>query len=161
MQAIRIGVVRGRQFHSSDGFQVYGDRGSGTIDWVHPVSPRRQLLWEDAAVSGQHLRNGHCVGPHLDGVRPDGHLEGTHLLDACLWPAAAIVFETDAFVFGRFSHGVVTEDGLGNANLVGVTVHQTVVNSAPEPAFDLRPSSYDMGTGRLTLTFVPSDRLVG
>src|SRR5687767_11302149 len=104
MQAVRIGVIRGRQFRSSDGFQVYGDGGSGTIDWTHPVSARRQLFWEDAAASGEHLRGGHCVGPHLEAIRPDGHVEGTHLLDAYLYPAAAVVFETDAFVFGRFSH---------------------------------------------------------
>jgi hypothetical protein len=161
MQTIRIGVVRGRAYHSSDGFHVYGDRGTGVMDWVHPVTPRRELFWPDAAAMAGHLLAGHVMGPHLDSVRPDGHLEGVHLLDECLMPAAAILYESDPLVFGRFRHAVVTEDAIGNATQAGVTIHETVINSEPAAARDLKPVSYDAGSHRLTLAFSPSERLVG
>ncbi len=161
MQSIRIGVVRERRFCSTDGFHVYGDSGSGVMDWVHPVTPRRELFWPDAAVVAGHLLAGHVMGPHLDSVRPDGHLEGVHLLDECLMPAAAIFCETDPLVFGRFRHAVVTEDAIGNATQAGVTIRERVINSEPAAARDLKPVSYDAGSHRLTFSFVPSERLVG
>lgn len=161
MQAIRIGVVRSRSFCSTDGFQVYGDGGTGQMDWVHPVTPRRQLLWDDAPPLVGHLQGGHVMALHLDNVSPDGHLEGTHLLDEHFSPAATVVYETDPFVFGRFRHAVVIEDAVGNAVTEGATVHETVINSEPVPASDLLPVAHDPGTDRLTFSLSPSDRLTG
>jgi len=161
LQAIRIGVVRGLAYRSVDGFRVYGDGGTGLIDWVHPVTPRRQMLWPDAHVLPGHLLGGHLMGPHLDGVRPDGHLEGTHLLDEHLFPAATMVYETDSFVFGRFRHAVVTEDDLGNAMVSGVTVHETVINSDPPPAREFKAAAYDEDSDQMSFSFAPSEQLTG
>ena len=161
MERGAVGVVRGRRFRSVDGFEVYGDGGTGTVDEDHAVTPRRVLLWPDVAVMAGHLFGGHVMAVHLDSVGSDGQFEGTHLLDEHLYPAAAVVFETGPRVFGRFRHAVVTEDAVGNATAAGVTVHETVVNSDPPAASDLMPVAHDSGTDQLTLTFVPSDRLTG
>lgn len=159
MQAIQIQVVPSRSFCSGDGFQVYGDGGTGQMDWSYALTSRRRLFWPDASAAAGHLLGGHAMGPHLDGIRPDGHVQGMHLLDEHLFPAASIIYETDPLVFGRFRHAVVTEDAAGNATTTGVTVHETVINSAPPPAFDFRPAAWDQGDGRLTFSFSPSDRL--
>jgi len=131
------------------------------MDWDHAVTPRRVLLWPDApAVAGQ-LLGGHLMSVHLDGIRGDGHLEGTHLLDEYAYPASAVVFETQPWVFGQFRHAVVTEDAVGNAITDGVAVHGTVVNSAPPPADDLLPTQYESGADQMTFSFSQSDRLTG
>ncbi len=161
MQTIRIGVVRARSFNSTDGFHVYGDGGTGEMDWVHPVTPRRQLLWSDAPGLAGHLLSGHVMGLHLDNVSPDGHLEGTHLLDEHAFPAATIVFETEPLVFGRFRHAVVMEDALGNAATEGATIYETVINSEPQAASDLAGVLHDPQTDRLTFSYSASDRLTG
>ena len=161
MDRIVISVVRGRSFRSVDGFQVYGDSGRGTIDYEHPMTSRRLLLWDDMPVVAGHVLDGHLMAVHLDGVVADGHLEGTHLLDEHAYPAATAVFETGPHVFGRFRHAVVTEDAIGNATTDGVTVHETVVNSDPPPANDFIPSGHDGAADRLTFAFTPSDRLIG
>jgi hypothetical protein len=160
MQTITIGVVRNRPFRSTDGFHICGDGGSGQMDWDHPVTPRRLLLWPDAPIIPGHLLGGHGMSLHLDGVRPDGFLEGAHLLDTHMRPAAAVVYEAGPFVFGRFRHAVVMEDAVGNA-AAGAAVHETVINSDPPPATDLVPMAYDTQTGRLTFSFSGSDRLTG
>jgi hypothetical protein len=161
VQAIRIGVVRSRSYGSPDGFHVYGDGGSGQMDWDHPVTPRRQLLWGDVPGVVGHVEVGHLTGLHLDNVLPDGHAEGTHLLDEHLLPAAAVEHETEPFVFGRFRHAVVMEDAAGNATLDGVTAHETVVNSEPAPARGFRPKYHEVVPDRFTFSFSRSDRLTG
>ena len=161
MQSIRMGVVRGRAFCSSDGFELYGDGGMGQMDWDHPVSARRVLLWPEACPMAGHLLEGHGVARHLDAFRPDGHLEGTHLLDACSYPATTIHCEVGSYVFGRFGFAVVTEDAAGNCDTNGVVIHEVVLNSEPEPARRLRPTAHDAGSDCMTLAFEPSDRLVG
>ena len=161
MQRIQIGVVRSRPYGSTDGFVVYGDGGSGSMDWDHPVTPRRVLFRPDDPATTGHLLGGHLMADHLDGTRPDGHLEGTHLLDRCLMPAALVFFETEPFVFGRFRHGVVTQDAAWHATTGGVALQETVVNSGPEPAEDFRPVAQDGGTGVVTFSFTASERLVG
>ena len=143
------------------GFHVYGDSGTGQIDWLHPVTPRREMLWENVPPGVGHLLGGHVMGLHSDHVTPDGHLEGTHLLDEQGYPAAVVTCETQPFVFGRFLHAVVTQDAAGNAQTQGVAVSATVVNSEPPPPSDLRPTAYDAQTQRLTFSFSPSDRLTG
>ena len=161
MQSIRMGVVRGRAFCSSDGFELYGDGGTGQMDWDHPVSARRVLLWPEACPMAGHLLEGHGVARHLDAFRPDGHVEGTHLLDACLYPAATIEEEVGSYVFGRFQLAIVTRDAAGNQETDGVDIPEAVVNSAPEPVRRLRPTAHDAGSDRMTFAFEPSERLVG
>ncbi|UCD28527.1 MAG: hypothetical protein JSV03_15835 [Planctomycetota bacterium] len=161
MQAIKLGVVRNRNYRSADGFHIYTDGGSGQMDWMHPATPRRILFWEDAPLMAGHLLAGHVMAQHLDSVWIDGHLEGTHLLDEFLLPATTIFYETDLFVFGRFRHAVVTEDSLGNATTDGVVVCQTVINSEPGQANDFLPISYDSQNDRLTFSFTLSERLTG
>ena len=161
METIRIGVVPSRSYRATDGFHVYGDGGTGQVDWVHPVTPRRQLLWDDAPVVPGHLLGGHGMGLHLDNVCSDGHVRGTHLLDEHLIPAAAAVYETEPFVFGRFRHALVTEDAVGNATTQDVTVHETVVNAEPLTAGDLVPTAHDPASDRLTFSFSASERLTG
>jgi hypothetical protein len=161
MQTIHISVVRGRRYRSTDGFQVYTDRGTGAIDWAHPATPRRMLFWEDAAPAAGHQLGGFLAAAHLDGIRPDGHLEGTHLLDERGYPGGTVTYETDPVVFGRFLHAIVTEDAAGNAQTEGIVVHETVANSDPPPASGFRPVDHDPLTGRLTFVFSPSPRLVG
>ena len=161
METIRIGVVPSRSYRSTDGFQVYDDGGTGQMDWVHPVTPRRQLLWDDAPRVAGHLLGGHVMGLHLGNVCSDGHVKGTHLLDEHLFPAATVVYETGPFVFGRFRHAVVTEDAVGNATTQDVTVHETVINAEPVPARDLSPTAHDPAEDRLTFSFSASERLTG
>lgn len=161
MQWVRIQVVRGRAYRSSDGWQVYGGAADGDIDWVHPLTGRRMPFWPDAMGMVGHLLGGHALGPHLDSVRPDGHLEGTHLLDEHLSPAAAMGFDAGPFVFGRFRFAVATEDAAGNVVTDGVVVHSCVINSLPPPALDLRPTEQDEVTGRMSFSFTPSERLIG
>lgn len=161
MQAIRIGVVRSRSYRSPDGFHVCGDGGSGQMDWDHPVTPRRQLLWGDVPGLVGHVGVGHLTGLHLDNVCPDGHAEGTHLLDEHLYPAVAVGYETEPVVFGRFRHAVVMEDAVGNMTTNGVTVHETVVNSEPAPARHFRPMYHEVVPDRFKFSFSGSDRLTG
>jgi hypothetical protein len=161
MQGIRIGVVRGRKYLSTDGFHIYGDGGTGQMDWAHPVTPRRILFWDDAPVIVGHLFGGHVVSQHLDGVRADGHLEGTHLLDENLFPATAVACEVGPFVFGRFGHAVAVEDQVGNTAKTGLTIYETVINSEPESSDDFQLLSYDSQLDRMTFLFQPSERLTG
>lgn len=161
MQSIVIGVVRSEAYRPSDGFHVYGDRGTGVMDWLHPLTSRRYLFREDSVAIGGFLAAGHLMQPHLGRIWPDGHLEGIHLADRHLRPAAETVFETEPLVFGRFRHAVVTESEEGNRTTSGVTIHETVVNSWPPAARDLRPVGYAPAGGRLELAFLPSERLKG
>lgn len=161
MQVIRLGVVRSRKYRATDAFQVYSDRGAGTIDWDHPVTARRVMFWEDApGGAGQHL-GAHLMSVWFDGVRPDGHLEGTHLLDERGYPGAMIVCDSDPLVFGRFRHAVVTVDTAGNVLTEGIAVHERVVNSAPPPARELRVLGMAYETQRLEFSFAPSLRRIG
>lgn len=161
MQRISIGVVRARRYRATDAFHIYSDRATGTIDWTHPVTPRRIRFWEDApGGAGQHL-GGFLLSVWMDGVRPDGHLEGAHLLDERGYPAAMRTYLSDPLVCGRFRYAVTTEDDAGNALSADVVVHELVVNSAPPPAADLRYRATVFGTQRWEFTFTPSTRLRG
>ncbi len=161
MQRVRIEVVRSRPYCSTDGFQVYTDGGTGVMDWSHPATSRRVLLWDDVPPMAGHLLGGHVAAQHLDGRMPDRHGDQTWLLDEHLLPAGTVGWESEPRVFGRFRFAVVTEDAAGNSAIEGVQVYEQVVNSEPAPAADLCPQAYDQPTGRLTLGFTPSRRLVG
>lgn len=161
MQCIQISVVRDSRFRSVDGFHIFGDRGTGTIDWAHPITPRRVLFWEDALPMLPHLLGGHVMGHHLDSIFREGHLAGTHLLDGHQQPAGVSVFETESLVYGRFRFVVLPMDELGNQRFWEATTHECVVNSYPPPASNFVAETYDQDTGVLTFSFTPSEKLVG
>ncbi len=161
MQKIRIMVVRDSRYRSGDGFEVFGDSGSGVVDWIHPLTSRRLLFWEGALTMMPHLLAGHLRCFHLESIPRDGHLHGTHLMDQQVLPAGSIVFEDGPFVFGRFQHAVVTQDEVGNHEFDGVAIYSNVVNSDPSPARGFRVANYDKNNGMVTFSFQPSERLVG
>jgi len=161
MQNIRFAVVRDARFRSVDGFHICGDRGTGVIDWLHPVTPRRLLFWDDALPMQSHLQAGHVLGHHLDSIFREGHLSGTHLLDQHGRPAGTVVVEVGPFVFGRFRHVIWTMDELGNQRYQEAVVHEQIISSDPAPAAELRVESFDSTTGVLGFAFEPSDRLAG
>lgn len=161
MQRIHISVVRSRKYRATDAFQVYSDHGGGTMDWAHPETARRMMFWEDApGGAGQHL-GAHLLGARFDGIRPDGHLEGTHLLDQRAYPAATLTYTSDPLVCGRFRYAVVTQDAAGNALTEGLAQYETVINSTPPPAADLRMLGIPYGSPGYEFTFTPSPRLIG
>jgi hypothetical protein len=160
MQRIRIQVVRSGGYRAEDGWQVYGDGGTGQVDWQHPLTSRRYLFWPEAQRIAGHLLGGHLRGLHLDGILRDGHLEGTHLLDEHLLPAFGGSWESRQLVFGRFKHAVVAEDARGNKNTEQASVCEKVINSDPPPPGHLKPLSFDSGNSRFAFGFVPSDRLM-
>ena len=160
MQTIHIAVVRSRKYRATDGFEVYSDRGAGTMDWVHAETPRRLMFWEDAPAGAGHLLGGQLMNPQFDGVRPDGHLEGTHLLDEQGYPGATLTYDSEPLVFGRFQHAVVTRDAAGNALTEGIVIYETMINSAPPQASDLRVAAYDYDLQRFEFSFKASPRLI-
>ncbi|HOA73996.1 MAG TPA: hypothetical protein PL151_07730 [Phycisphaerae bacterium] len=161
MQMIQFAVVREARFRSVDGFHVCGDHGKGTIDWAHPLTPRRLLFWDDALPMQPHLQAGHLMGHHLDSIFREGHLAGTHLLDRHGEPAGVIIFEAGPYVFGRFKHVVWTQDELGNQTYLETDVHETLINSYPPAASNFRVEHFDEQTGVMTFSFKPSQKLVG
>ncbi len=154
MQRVEVRVDRLRRYGSDAAFVVYGDLGSGTVDFDHPLTARPLRLWPDSAEQRGHALDAHVTVRHLDGVVRDGHVENTHLEGEHLYPALAVTFETPAYVFGRFQHAVKMSDGSGNVS-AGVTVGITV-NSAPTAPEGVERAGYDSGTDRLTLSFSPS-----
>lgn len=161
MQTIQIAVVRESRYRSGDGFEVYADGGSGVIDWVHPVTSRRQLFWEGATAMMSHLGAGHLRGYHLDSISCDGHIHGTHLWDQHLQPAGVVRCEMGPFVFGRFRHAVVNQDELGNKDAAGAAIHSTVINSTPPSARRLRVEVHERTADTVRFSFEPSERLAG
>jgi hypothetical protein len=161
MKRIQFAVVRDARFRSVDGFHICGDGGTGTIDWAHPITPRRLLFWEDALPMQPHLLAGHLAGHHLDSIFRKGHLSGTHLLDRHGQPAGTTVFEAGPFVFGRFKHVIWTQDELGNQRYLETVVHETVINSYPSPVSNFKAEDCDGQTGTVRFSFTPSDKLVG
>ncbi len=151
MQRVRIQVPRLRCYGADTGFQVYGDGGTGTIDYAHPLTPQVVALWPEAERRAGHLSDGHLMIRHLDGMDPDGHLEGTHLSDNHLTPAGEIHFDTPAYVFGRFRHGVRMVDGAGNESAATETV--VSVNGAPTAPACVERAGYDALGDVVAFTF--------
>ena len=132
-------------------FEVFGDLGSGTIDYLHPLTPRPVALWPDAGPRAGHLLDGHLTIRHADGVNPDGHVEDEHLRGEHLYPALTVTFDTPGYVFGLFQHAVTLSDGAGNAS--PATSSGITVNAAPTVPEGVARSGYDSMTDRLTLSF--------
>lgn len=161
MQSIELAVVRDSRFRSVDGFQIYGDSGTGVMDWIHPVTPRRLLFWEDALPFAPHLECGHLAGHHVDSIMREGHLSGTHLMDRQGEPAGTTRFVAGPFVFGRFRHAVVPVDDIGNERSGEAVIQEATVNSDPPAASRFRAERWDGATGRLMFSFRGSERLLG
>ncbi len=154
MQRVRVTVRRSRSFNADATFEVFGNLGSGTIDFVHPMTPRSVALWPDGAPRRGHLLDAHLVLRHLDSVGPDGHLESGHVQSAHLQPAMDVFYDTPAYVFGRFQHGVVMSDGAGNAS--PPTVAAVTVNSSPTVPQCVTRLGYDGVADQITFSFEPS-----
>ena len=143
-------------YRSGDTFQVYGDGGTGSVDYSRAISDAPVPFWPGAALRAGHLLDGHVVLPHLDSVQPDGHLEGRHGLGEHLWPGRAIVFQTPEYYFGAVRHAVRTYDHVGNCRPEEPLVVETVVNSSPRAPSEARLWGYDEPSGRVIIAFEAS-----
>ncbi len=159
MQRVRITVTRRREFVAGDTFEVFGDQATGTIDFAAPLLDRRVPLWPEAVPTNGHVQDGHVSGRHLDTVDPDGHLDGLHLIDDHLWPAAPRTAETPEYMFGAFKHSVKTYDALGNVKSDTSPVLTTVINSSPTAPRDFVKDTYDAGNDQMRFSFAASDQL--
>jgi hypothetical protein len=159
MQAVTISVMRLRQYVAGDQFDVFGDGGTGTIDWTTTLLDRRAALWPESMPSDGHLLDGHVSSRHLDAVDPDGHLDGVHLLDEHLWPAAPLAVETPGYMFGVVRHAVKTYDRYDNSRPDLPQPVSTVVNSSPTAPRDMIKGAYDSGNDRMTFEFEASSQL--
>lgn len=154
MQRVRVKVLRSRAFNSDASFEVFGDLGTGTIDFDHPMTPRPVALWPEASPRRGHLLDSHLNLRHVDGVDPDGHLEAEHLNSDHQQPAMAAIYDTPSYVFGRFQHAVVMQDGAGNVSAPSVAA--VTVNSAPIVPQCVKRDSYNDTTDQITFSFEPS-----
>jgi len=154
MRRVRIGVERLRRYAADTSFQVYGDYGSGPIDFVHAMTPRAVALWPEAARRAGHVRDGHLSLRHLDSVDPDGHLEGLHVGGEHFYPALEVSYDTPAYVFGRFTHAVRMVDGAGNES--GSATAAVTINAAPTVPGCVARASYDSLSDQITFSFWPS-----
>lgn len=153
MQRILL-LVGGRAAQlSGDTFEVFGNGGGGPVDFSAALSDRPMAYWPGAGRRFGHLRDAHLAARHADGVFPDGHVEGLHLLDAHGRPSAPIAFETPEYVFGAFVHAVRAVDALGNAADAEVLTQATTINSAPAKPWRFAKSGFDYGTGQVVFEF--------
>ena len=154
MQRVQVRVDRLRRYDSDVRFEVFGDLGTGVIDFDHPLTPRPVALWPEGAPRRGHVRDGHLTVRHLDSVSPDGHLESTHVDSEHLYPALASLYETPPYVFGRFQHSVKMSDAAGNVSAASTAA--ITVNSAPTVPECVTRLAYDIGQDKLTFSFEPS-----
>ena len=159
MQQVVIHVPRFRQYTSGDGFAVYGDGGSGTIDYERMMGDAVVPFWPLAGRRLGHLLDGHLMLPHISSTWPDGHLEGMHLVGEHSWPAGVIRFETPVYYFGAFGHVVRTLDAAGNWREDGQGVVETVINSSPRAVGAVSLAGYDGEADCVTVEFAPSPEL--
>jgi len=159
MQRVVIFVPRFRRYVSGDGFAVYGDGGTGSIDYKRMIGDAVVPFWPSAGRRLGHLLDGHLMLPHISSVWPAGHLEGMHLVGEHLWPAGMIRFETPLYYFGAFRHVVRTLDAAGNWREDAPVVVETVVNSSPRAVGDVVLAGYDGEADRVTIEFIPSPEL--
>ena len=161
MQSVRILIPRRTEYRAGDVFDVFGNGGSGAIDFLNPLTSRRLMVWPETADRRGHLLDGHLTNKHLDGIRPDGHLEGIHLNDRFLMPAGALLVEVGRYVFGRFDHAVPLYARFGNPPAPPPRPLSTVSTSRPSAPERLSAQSYDAGNDQVTFSFEPSLKLVG
>ena len=156
MERVIIRVPRSRRYASEVGFDVYGDGGSGAIDYGRRLNAQRVRLWPDAPPRAGHLREGHLMLEHLDSVRPEGHLGGRHLRGEHLWGGEEVMFAAGPYCFGRLAHAVLMVDGRGESDADSVTIVSSVVNSWPRRAGSFAVSAFDEETDQVSLSFSPS-----
>ena len=154
MERIRFVVLRLATFGSDTQVALYGDLGSGSIDFSHALPPGKVSLWSHAMQRG-HLEGGHITSRHLDAVDLDGHLAGGHLLTGHLEPVVAFALHSPRYVFGRFRHTLRMTDGAGNVSDEAEQVFEHTVNSAPRAPSRLRYRGIDAVSQQLTLSFLP------
>ena len=159
MQRVVIHVPRFRQYDSGDGFAVYGDGGTGSIDYGRMIGDATVPFWPSASRRLGHLLDGHLMLPHITSSELDGHLDGMHLVGQHLWPAGVIRFETPLYYFGAFRHVVRTLDAAGNWCEGAPVVVKTVVNTSPRAVEDVSVADYDGGADRVAVEFGPSPEL--
>jgi hypothetical protein len=138
---------------------VYGDGGSGTIDYDRPLGGGRIAFWPGVALPAGHLCDGHLVLPHLDSVEPNGHLDGLHLTGQHFLPAAGVRCETPEYYHGVFRHAVRTYDESGNSRSDDPAIFLTVVNSSPRGPRRVFLDRYDKQGDRVYISFEPSPDL--
>lgn len=153
MQRVRL-IITGRSgYAAGDRFEVFGDGGSGQIDYDHPLTDRPVPFWPEAVPRRGHLLDGHLELPHAEGTWPDGHLEGVHLLDDHGRPSAPVMFDTPEYVFGAFTHGVRPVDRLGNVFGGEPSETTQTINSSPPRPFNFSLSAFDEATGQAVFSF--------
>jgi hypothetical protein len=156
MVRVRLTVLRLRRYASDIWFEVYGDLGSGVIDYAHALPPGPMRLWPETGARNGHVLDGHLAVRHLDSVDPDGHLETLHLLAEHLRPAWPIVVESPAYVFGRFDHVIKLFDGAGNASSDPPAQYTATINAAPAAPHGLKCVGYNAALDQVTFSFHPS-----
>jgi hypothetical protein len=156
MERVIIRVPRGRRYASDVGFDVYGDGGSGSVDYGRPLNAQRVRLWPDAPPRAGHLREGYLIPEHLDSVSPEGHLGVRHLRDEHLWGGGEATFAAGPYCFGRLAHAVRMVDGRGEGDANSVTIVSSVVNSWPRRAGSFAVSAFDEGSDQVSFSFGPS-----
>ena len=149
----RLTVLRLRRYASDTSFELYGDLGSGEIDYDHSLPPGRVRFWPEAGERNGHLRDAHLMLRHLDSVDPDGHLETLHLEAEHLWPAWPIVLESPSYVFGRFDHAVRLFDEAENVSSDPPARRAVTVNAAPPAPRALKCVGYNEVTDQVTFSF--------
>lgn len=142
MKRLRFSMLRLPAFAADTSVEMYGDLGSGTIDYTKPLLPGRVRLWPAASGRMGHLFDAHLAVGHLDNVVEDGHLSGGHLLDEHLTPSLAIVFHSPRYVFGRFQHAFRFMDASGNGSAEGAVIFAHTVNEAPDAPRAIRRSGW-------------------
>ena len=143
MRPIRIIISRRSEYVPGDAFEVFSDAATGTIDFDHSLTTRAFPLWLEAPPVAAHLLGGHLLGVHLDGVFPAGHLQGVHLSDAHLVPESVVVWESEAYVFGRFQHVLKMVDAVGNRSAGPWPTFADTINSMPRPPKRFEKIGYD------------------
>ena len=154
MQRVRLLIPRMIDYPADTAFELFGDLGSGAIDYDHPLPPGQVRLWPEAPPRAGHLEEGHLIARHLDSVRVDGHLEGVHLTAEHLDPVLAVAVVSPRYVFGRFKHALRMIDSAGNASPNSVVDTRTI-NTAPDAPRGLRRTGWDGGNASVKFTFDP------
>jgi len=155
MKRLRFLVLRLPVFAADTSVEMYGDLGSGAIDYTKPLPPGRVRLWPAASGRMGHLFDAHLTVGHLDNVFEDGHLTGGHLLDGHLTPALAIVFHSPRYGLGRFRHGFRLLDGSGNGSAEGAMEFAHTVNEAPDVPRSMRRSGWVAASKQVRFALAP------
>lgn len=155
MKRLQFNVPRLRSYSADAAFELYGDLGSGTIDYEHPLPPGRVRLWPAAALLRGHLLDAHLGAAHLDAAVRDGHLHDIHLWGGHLEPVLAVAVASPRYVFGRFRHAIRMFDAAGNGSAIGATEFAHTINESPPIAATLRRVGWDDVDGRVLFYFEP------